>query len=330
MGRNRKGIRSRHTRRRKPRGRRTFKRNRRFTRHRNNRRRRNANVAAASDRVTETFSDVLDNSAGSGNQSFLVVPGTNYNYPDTTLDETAGTGSRWRDWVSDSFLAKHLSQLTSVSTYGFPASSRIRLNKVTQLYTPTVTNLTVASLAADPTGHLSHGLDNVKMWFLPNWSVMRGGDDSFQQASIQQLDVNNGQLFRIPLNSRTNKTVSIHWKNKDPYTRGKFMNTFTLNESNVGVHGTATENWWETATMPHTSQWYSDINGFYAKNGQASTGEFTKSSNATFPQADPKFALKRGAFLIEVPPGTACRFNSPIDTRTLWTVIRRYVAPINL
>lgn len=123
-------------------------------------------------------------------------------------------------------------------------------------------------------------------------------------------------------------------------TKGRYIQSFVLQEIAATVFGDDTNNFWEAnqtgdafaMPMPHTEQWYNDANAKWVDYcvQTASTpadGDKAVYSLGIFPNFDPKYSLKRAGFLITVPPGMACRFTCPISTKTYWSCMDAFEGP---
>ena len=64
----------------------------------------------------------------------------------------------------------------------------------------------------------------------------------------------------------------------------------------------------------------------YKKGGKA-TSE-VQYSTGIFQRWDPKYALRKPGFLIEVPAKMACRFVCPIRIQSKWSAIDEFIKPV--
>lgn len=331
--RTRGGIRKRRTFRRQPRYNRAVKRRRGSRRY----------VRRIYDQHYEYYTTVLDNSASEKETTFLVAPTTYPRYRQSDIVTPGDPNAAWSAWVSRTTCVKLLGQLVAPGIYAAPQYGQIRLDRVHQYYTPTITNITSVPETAT-TGQLAHSMDNVKMEFVPgmewknwtNWAV---------RSNATQVSGMEGQKT-LSLDSRRTKTVKMNWKNKDPMTRGRYIQSHILQQLADNVYGDVNNNFWDfnqdnspVATnpgvgmpLPFTDQWYQDAAAQWVDYCLQPTAATTNSKAlytlGMFSHFNPKYSIKRAGFLINVPPKMSCRFVCPITTKTVWSGIDYFEQPV--
>lgn len=163
------------------------------------------------------------------------------------------------------------------------------------------------------------------MWFIPNWQVM-AEDENFFDTSENPGEQSIGMLKQIPINSRGNKTVKMRWRNRDPFTRGKYLNTYWLNSVNKDLSDTRDIDWYEQAVFPYTNAWYQAMAmPRWTDSGMpASPGDWQLSAHTYFQPADFKYAIKEPAYMVEVPPYTTCCLQLDYGVTCNWSVIEQF------
>lgn len=195
---------------------------------------------------------------------------------------------------------------------------------MTKIYKPVMTNITNKSVAATTTDQLSHSMDAVQMWALPNWNMMTW-DLAWRMADKTVQEVNASQLKQIQFNSKQNKTFVHKWRNRDPFTRGKYINLEAYTNANL-AQSTATEPYWNATEMPHTAQWYSNILGTYQDWSVNTSTNPTLAATSTFPICDPAYAIKNMAWIIAMPGGASGRLTIVETVKTNWSGVKRFIA----
>lgn len=298
-------------------------RTRRVTRFRGNRRRRHRNtyIKTLSDRHSTNITTVIDNSNGTGTLQVLILTEVDSSYP----QGNPPTGpikfaNSLGNWCSDRFLQSTLGYYDSGNSYVEGDYKSLRLNRVVSTYTPMIQNVTQQP-STTATGHLSHSSDMVKLWMLPNIDIMT--DDQGWSDEGQVRSINNGMLYRVPINSRRGKMFRMRWRNRDPMFRGKYINVdnFVKIWSPLKQGGSY---YYDTAVMPFSTQFYN----YFNKQWQTWTEQGTENNPAlpcisSIDHANPKYAIRKPGFLVEVAKGQSCVFHCPISNYTKWTGITR-------
>lgn len=302
-----------------------------ISRRRLRQRRRSQWIRPLWDTTQNVYEANFDNSTGTHEQFYAIIPGNTINYPDNLASDFS---EQWTNWLSpgtlDSILGGYRPASPGPYNWEQPKYQRFRVEKITQHFSPNVYNITSKSVAASATDQLSHSTDNIKIWYMPNYSL-NVWDENWSLSTAAYIE-NFGKLAKIQLNSKSLRSHVIPWRNRDPYFKGKFFNGNALNLMLQGW-GNATTGapWWNSSNsvFPFTPKWYGKLWEQYQEWGTPSATPGSTDNVWTvgmLPPGNPKYALKRPGWIVLVPPGTACSFRVDVKVNTKLSVIERFTA----